>query len=345
MKIYFREVSKLKCRFLIITIIILCLSLVLTASCGFSASAQTGKNETVNLDLVTGSSGGGWWTLGASLAEIVRRENPWISISVKPGQTFPNIINVQEKKVDMGLTFTAFVPMALKGEDTFKGRAATDIRAIATFAPTFLVTLVKSDLPIKSFKEIKEKQYPIKLAMHPPGSAPYFLSQPVLNAYGLNVEDILKWGGKIQTVASHPEAVDLIKDGHIDTWMMIAFLEHPNLTELLITREMRFLSLDPEVVDNLSKEFGFQPFTIPANSFKGQKDDVLTLGMYPVIFVNKDLSEEIVYAITKTLSEFKDELSMSAAEKKVMDPKVWWKSTVFPLHPGAEKYYKEKGWK
>lgn len=335
----------MKYRFLIITIIILCLLLVLTAFCSFSASAQTKKNETVNLDYVTGGSGGSAWVFGASLAEIVRREYPWINISIKPGQSLPNILNVQEKKANIGVTFTAYVPMSLKGEGIFKNKAATDVRAIATLEQHFLVSVVIPDLPIKSFKEIKEKQYPIRLAMYPPGSTPRFLSEPLLNEYGINIEDISKWGGKIITVSTHPEAVSLIKDGHADAWMMIANFGHPTLTELVTTKEMRFISLEPEVVDNISKKFGFESYTLPANSFKGQKDDVLTLGMHQVVFVNKDLSEEVVYAITKTLCEFIDEFPIAAIAREHMDPKVWWKNTVYPLHPGAEKYYKERGWK
>lgn len=305
-----------------------------------------GKPIASALTMVTGSSGGGAWTLGASLAELVKEDNPSIDITVQPGQPIPNIVNVQDKEADIGYTYTAFIRSALRSEGDFEGRAAAaDLRAIATLEPNFLVTVVRPDTPIRSFADIKNKEYPLKLAMHPPGSTPYFLATPLLQAYGIDLDDIPKWGGKVQTVSGHAEAVSLIADGHMNSWIMIAAFAHPGLTELLTNREMNFVPLDPDVAKQIEEDTGFQPFTIPAGSFKGQEEDVLTLGMHPVLVVNKNVPDDVVYEITKTLCEKKDDLAISATAKKVMDPKTWWNDTVAPLHPGAEKYYEEKGYK
>ena len=124
---------------------------------------------------------------------------------------------------------------------------------------------------------------------------------------------------------------------------MIGTYGHPSLTDLLTTQKMNFISLEPDIIEKLEKNYGYLAYTLPANSFLQQPNDVITIGILPELIVHQDMNEDVVYNITKILCEYFEDLTISAVAKEYMDPKTWWKGTVFPLHKGAERYYKEQG--
>jgi TRAP transporter TAXI family solute receptor len=121
--------------------------------------------------------------------------------------------------------------------------------------------------------------------------------------------------------------------------------KHPSVSEIANDGNVKFLGLDAETTKALLP-LGYVAATMPANTFKGQPEPVATVGFPTVLITNKELPEATAYTITKTVLENKDALVRGHAGLAEFDPKTAWQpeKVGIPLHPGAEKAYREKGW-
>ena len=139
--------------------------------------------------------------------------------------------------------------------------------------------------------------------------------------------------------------VDAFKDGRADMLIAVVTPKHPSVTEIANAVDVKFLGLDAETMNALAP-LGYVPATMPANTFKGQTEPVQTVGFPTVLITNTNLPEPVAYTITKTILENKDALVRGHAGLAEFDPKTAWQpeKVGLPLHAGAERAYREKGW-
>ena len=185
---------------------------------------------------------------------------------------------------------------------------------------------------------------PVKLYTLPVGSLGELGARQLLREYGLTYADLKSLGGSASHVG-YKVIVDGMKDGHGDLLIAVITPKHPSITEIATFSEVKFLPLDAERVKGLGR-LGYTPETMPANTFKGQAQPVGTVGFPTVLITNKDLPEPIAYTVTKTVIENKDALVRGHAGLTAFEPKTAWQpeKVGLPLHPGAERAYREKGW-
>jgi len=121
--------------------------------------------------------------------------------------------------------------------------------------------------------------------------------------------------------------------------------KHPSVTELTTFSDVKFLAIEPDVIKMLTP-LGYTAATMTANTFKNQGEPVNTVGFPTVLITNKDMAEPVAYAVTKTVIDNKDALVRGHAGLAQFDPKTAWQpdKVGVPLHPGAERAYREKGW-
>jgi TRAP transporter TAXI family solute receptor len=168
-------------------------------------------------------------------------------------------------------------------------------------------------------------------------------SGQVLGAYGLSYDAIKAKGGSVKHVP-RPATVGAIQDGSADAWMHIVNEGHPVVTELTTVTTVRMLPLSKAAVDKLVAD-GWAPYTVAPNTFKGQTEPVTTVDGPTNVLASADLPEALAYEVTKLIVENKPKLvqvhaALSDFEPgKAADPLL----TGCPLHPGAERYYREKG--
>ncbi len=325
-----------------ILLLVVSLMIALLSTVGFRITYSEAV-EAQKVQIITGMAGGGFWTIAASIGPLIKKVDPNIFLTVLPGSTISNIPYVHEKKAEFGMTLTGYAPSALRGEAPFPAKMV-NVRGIATLDPIFFVFVVTPATPVNSFPEIIEKKYPLKIAIEAPGGITQLLIGQLLKNYGIKLTTFEQWGGKIFIVASHSEAVGLVRDGHANAWFMFATLGHPQLTELTTVRKMKFIPVPEDIVQSLERDYGHRRYIIPAKSFPGQTTEILTMGMSPVFIAHKDVPEDVVYAFAKAISEYKSDMALSPRSQAMTDPQTWWQGTIFPLHPGAERYFKEKGW-
>jgi TRAP transporter TAXI family solute receptor len=302
--------------------------------------------QPVTLAFATLDSGSAWYVYGATIGELLRKTLPAGSnIDVKPragGVGNPRL--VAKNEMPLGLSFTVTNRWAWDGKEAYDTKL-DNLRALVGGLDTYyLVAVVSAKLPVNSLKEIKDKKLPVRLVSQPVGSLGEFAARQLLRAEGMTYADLKGWGGSTAHVG-YNIIVDSFRDGRVDMLIAVITPKHPSVNEIANSSDVKFLGLDAETMRSLAP-LGYTPATMPANTFKGQTEPVKTVGFPTVVITNKDLPDAIAYTVTKTIIENKDALVRGHAGLQDFDPTTAWQPAKvgLPLHAGAERAYREKGW-
>ena len=260
-----------------------------------------------------------------------------------------NPLLVSQGKADVGLSNVATARWAFDGVYEYQGRQAKNIRALAGgLNKVFAAVIFREDFIKKtgmnSIEKIVTSKYPARFIMKTRGSLSPPVAEIIFSTYGVKPDDFKTWGGS-NTMAS-PEAItNTLRDGRADFTIDVIPPGQPAVAELAMTADIRFLSLNDKERAKLN-ERGLYSDVMAPNSFKNQNYEVQTVNPGTVLIANETVSDELAYVITKTMCEGKDELVKAHASIKPFDPPTAWKpeKTGIPLHSGAIKFYKEKGW-
>jgi hypothetical protein len=301
----------------------------------------------VTLAFATLSQGTAWYVYGATMAELLRRALPAGSnVDVKPfsgGVGNPKL--VAKNETPLALSFSVTNRWALEGREAYPDGKLENLRGLVGGLDTYyLIALASKKLDVSSLKDVKDRKIAAKLFTLPVGSLGEFGARQLLKEYGLSYADIKSAGGST-THVNYNVIVDAFKDGRADLLIAVITPKHPSITEIATFTEVKFLGLEPDRVKGLGA-LGYSGATMAADTFKGQSQPVPTVGFPTVLITNKDLPEPVAYTITKTVIENKDALVRGHAGLAEFEPKTAWQPEKVgaPLHPGAERAYREKGW-
>lgn len=321
------------------------LALVLLAVVAVSTvEAQT--PTPVNLSFATLDTGSAWYVYGATIAELLRKNlPPGSNIDVKPragGVGNPRL--VAKNETPLGLSFTVTNRWAYDGKEAYTEKLENLRALVGGFDTYYLVAMATKKLGITSVREIRDKKLPVRVYTQPVGALGEFAGRQLLRAAGLGYNEIRGFGGSTQHVG-YNVIIDAFKDGRADILFAVVTPKHPSVSEIVSSVDVEFLGLDPETTKALLP-LGYTQATMPPETFKGQSKPVSTVGFPTVLITNKDLAEPIAYTITKTVVENKDALVRGHGGLSEFDPQTAWQpeKVGIPLHPGAERAYREKGW-
>jgi len=306
------------------------------------ASAQ----QPVNLAFSTLGQGTAWYVYGATMANLLRQTLPAGSnVDVKPfSGGVGNAKLVAKNETPLGLSFTVTNRWAAEGKEAYDTKLENLRGLVGGLDTYYLVAIAAKKLDINSLADIKARKVPVKLYTLPVGSLGELGARQLLREYGLGYADLKSLGGSA-THVGYKVIVDGMKDGHGDLLIAVITPKHPSITEISTFSEVKFLPVDAERVKGLGT-LGYTPQTLRAETFKRQTQPVATVGFPTVLITNKDLPEPIAYTVTRTIIENKDALVRGHAGLTEFDPKTAWtpENVGLPLHPGAERAYREKGW-
>ena len=324
----------------------LALAVVLILAVGVSGVAAQTPGPPVSLAFATLDTGSAWYVYGATMAELLRKAlPPGSNIDVKPragGVGNPRLVGKNE--TPLGFSFTVTNRWAFEGKEAYKEKIENLRGLVGGLDTYYLVAVATRKLGISSVREIKDKKLPVKVYTQPIGALGEFAGRQLLRAAGMSYADIKSWGGSTNHVG-YNIIIDAFKDGRADILFAVVTPKHPSVSEIVTAVDVKFLGLDPESAKALVP-LGYSPATMPPETFKGQSEPVSTVGFPTVLITNKELPEPVAYTITKTVLENKDALVRGHAGLAEFDPKTAWQADKvgIPLHPGAEKAYREKGW-
>lgn len=309
-----------------------------------SSTEQPKAEWPSTLRFLHGAPGGTWEQIGGVFAEMISKD--LVPTTTRTGGGVSNIINLNDGKGDLGLSGAVLGMPAMRGEPPFE-KEINNVAAIANLYRQWFYFIISKDFAdkygIKSVDDIFEKKVPIRLASLKPGTLSEFTLKSLLQTgYGATYDDIKSWGGDV-IWASYSDGANQLINGNIDAFAFTLSMPSTVIMQIEAQKEIYILPISEEVRKKMAETYGTVTFTFEPGVYKSIKEPVPTIGTYTVLIVRKDLPEDLVYEITKLYFANKDELAKSIKALGELEPEEAAKNTGFPLHPGAEKYYKEIG--
>lgn len=296
----------------------------------------------ITATIISANVGGNMHVIAGALGKLVEEKVPGSRITVQPGESGGNPILIGNGEADIGTTMYSNATSAFDGRAPYK-QAIKNVGVLANLNINQWITFITSNTKYSTLQEMIDAKHPMKLVLAKAGSSSEVLVRLILEGYGVTYDDIKSWGGSITHVA-HADAVNLMKDNHADVYASIPSLRFPAVVDLTTSKDVKFLSLDKAIIDKVASENKLLTGTLPGGTYKGQDQDYYSLMETQLFIASTDkLSENDAYQITKILVEGKEKLVNAHSDMNTFDPSKASQNTGFPLHPGAEKYYKEAG--
>jgi hypothetical protein len=303
---------------------------------GGADSSQTEEPSSANtpsdIIIATGGTGGVYYPLGGEFATIFQNHAGLSSATPQvTGASKENMQYLSKGEVHVAFTQNDILDYAVNGTEIFDQKL-DGISALGSLYPEIIQLVVSADSGIESIYDLKGK----KVSVGAPGSGNEANSKQILAAAGLTYDDI------DEQLKSYADSADAFKDGLIDAMFVTSGIPNSSVQDIAVSKGIRVLSLDEDVIAKLKEQYPFFiDETIPKETYQGQTEDAKTVAVLATLAVRSDLSEEFVYNLTKALFENLD--SITHAKGKEIKPENALKGISVPVHPGAQKYYDEKG--
>ncbi len=320
-----------------IVFVLVCALLLGFTTMAAAMGAEESASAERTISFYSGSPGGGWYPMAVAISEAWNKDISGLSFTHADAGGAGNLVAINAGKADVAISTTASIGDAVKGNPPFEVKV-TKMQALAAFNPEYYTLFVWKSSGIEKLTDLKGK----RLVPLPRGYTTEVLTRSILATVGMTYDDF----AKVDHVHLS-EAVNLMKDGHIDAMAnAFSFKGDPNITELSIYKPIRALDIPADVRQKVrANNPGISEAILPKGSYNGIDEDVHVLGFALALAINADLPEDLVYQMTKALVENWDDIklvseSFAAVEVKDMaNPDVG-----VEFHPGAAKYYKEQGW-
>ncbi len=290
--------------------------------------------QEIKMILATGGTAGTYYPFGGAMAKIWNSKIPGMNVTAQStGASAENVRLINKKEVELALVQSDTLDFAFNAKEAFKEKL-TKMNAIAVLYPEVIQIVVRGDSKINSFTNLKG----VKVGVGAPGSGTEANFRQLLDVYGMKKENV-----KAQYL-SFAESAEQFKDKHIDAFIVTAGIPNAAIVDVSASHSIRVLSIPDDKVAQLAKKYPFlSPLVIPANTYKNLSADVKTIAVNAVLIASSELKEDIVYKLTKALFDNQAELASAHAKGKELSFKTAVKGVSIPYHPGAIKYYKEKG--
>ncbi|MDO5436015.1 MAG: TAXI family TRAP transporter solute-binding subunit [Clostridia bacterium] len=302
-----------------------------TAETAATEAPKTEKAKFVNM--VTGGTAGTYYALGADLCNMLTKTVGSIDVSPSVGNgSASNIREISAGNADLAFSQADVAIYAWKGIETFANEQTQSFGVIGVLYPEVVQAAYCDETGIETVKDFAGRSISIGAA----GSGVYQSVVDVLTVSDMKLEDITP------NYLSFAESADAIKNNQIDAAFITAGIPNSAIQDLASVRDIELLNLDDAAVEKLCAEKPYTPYTIAAGTYQGQSRDAKTVAINSVLLASREMSEDDVYAITKAIYENTSELTHASAAFIKIETALDGIDTEM-LHPGALKYYQEKG--
>lgn len=289
------------------------------------------------ISIATGGTGGAYFPIGAGLADIINKKLTGYNASAEvTAASKVNCIMVNDGKSDIALVLGDTLSYGYKGEKLGGfSKPLTNLRVIANIYANTIQIVARKDSGVTKLADLKGK----KVSVGAPGSGTEINARQIFAAAKMSYHDF----GRTDYL-SFSESADQMKNRAIDVTLMSSGLPNPGIMDIATSQEITIVPIEGHLLQVLDKETPFfVPAVIPKGTYKGQDHDVSSVGIPNFLIVRGDLDENTVYEITKAMFENLDRLVQAHAAAKGIKLENAAKGLPVPLHPGAAKYYREKG--
>lgn len=281
----------------------------------------------------TGGTAGTYFPLGGALAEIWNKNIKGMNANAtSTGASAANVAMLKDAKVDVIFVQNDAAYYALTDTEAYKGKGMPGIRGLASLYDETCQLVALESSKIKTIADLKGKRVSVGAA----GSGVELNARQILEAAGLTYDDI-----KVQYL-SFAESASNLKDGNIDAAFNTAGAPTAAIQDLSASKKIVLVPVEGEVASKLMAKWSFYTSTvIPAGTYQNVAADVTTVSVKSMLAVSDKLDDKTAYEMLKTM--FANGERLAASHKKGADVKLATATDgmSIPLHPGAEKFYKE----
>ena len=294
--------------------------------------------EKINISIGTGGTGGVYYPMGGGLANILSKSVPGMQATAEvTGGSVDNLKLIGMGKSEVGFSMADAALDAYMGQDKFKGGKVA-VRTLMVLYPNRMHVVTVESTGIKKMSELKGKH----VSTGSPGSATEVMAFRVVEASGLDWDKDFK-----RERLGVAESVNAIKDGKIDAFFWVGGIPTAAVTDLGATPGTKIQMIDhAEVVDAMNRKYGplYVQDVIPAKSYPGQDTPNQVATVWNILVAPEKLSDQVAYNIVKTIFDKKAEMVAVHREALNFDYRYQTNNaSPIPFHPGAIKYFAEKG--
>lgn len=316
--------------------------LALVAALALAVALPAGAQQ-VTLTWTAGGAGGGWYAIAGGLATIINEAEPNIMIKVIPGGGLQNPAVVASKAAEIGWGLPFLNAAAYRGMAPFE-KPLEELRALAGgMSMNYFHFYVDADSPFNTMDEIFGQKKKMRIAISQAGSSDTWVLERVLEAYKTSIPDLEKAGFTFLR-GNYAFQANQFKDKNADAVFTFLAIPGAAVVEASVGRRLKLIDFSETALKHL-EQFGITAGKIPVGTYEkaANTKDVVTATAGSVITVHKDMSEDLAYRITKAFNENYLKARKVHASMEPYEPKDGPTGLGVPLHPGAIKYYKEKG--
>jgi hypothetical protein len=303
----------------------------LVAASVFSAPAARAEQF---INVLTGGTSGVYYPLGVAIGKIYGDKIPGVKTQVQATKaSVENLVLLQQGRGEIAFTLGDSLKAAWEGDAEAGFKTKLDkLRTIGAIYPNYIQIVATAESGIKTLADLKGKS----LSVGAPKSGTELNSRAILAAAGMTYKDL----GKVEYLP-FAESVDLMKNRQLSATLQSAGLGVASLKDLSTSTEINVVAVPKETVDKIGPPF--VAVIIPANTYTGQDKDVPTAAVVNYLVTSSAVSDDLAYQMTKLVYESLPELANAHAAGKEIKLEAAANGSPVPLHPGAIRYYKEKG--
>jgi TRAP transporter TAXI family solute receptor len=307
---------------------------IIAAACSLLISVPAHASPAF-INILTGGTSGVYYPLGVALSQIYSENIPSVRTSVQATKASVENLNLlQAGRGELAFALGDSVADARLGVEEAGFKAPmTRLRAIGGAYPNYIQIVASQASGIKTLADLKGKS----ISVGAPKSGTELNARAIFKAAGLTYQDM----GKVQYLP-YAESVELIKNRQLDATLQSSGLGMAAIRDLASVMPLNYVSIPVEVVSGIGNP-AYQSGVIPANTYDGQAEDISTVAITNILVTHDGVPEETAYQMTRLIYENLPRLSNahSAANDITLEDAP--RHLPIPLHPGAERYYREKG--
>jgi TRAP transporter TAXI family solute receptor len=291
----------------------------------------TGITKPKFISIVTGGTGGTYYPLGGSFAKIISDETGIQTNAEVSGASAENMKLLQAKEAELAFSQTDIAAYAIEGKEMFKGSKIDNVQAIGTLYPETIQIVTTASSGIKTVEDLKGK----KVSVGAPGSGTVANAKQILEVHGMTFADIKKQD------LSFDESTAGLMDGTIDAAFVTAGTPTGAVESLAATEKIVIVPIAKDKQEALIEKYPYYTKDEIDKGVYGLTEKVGTVAVQAMLVVRSDLSEGVVYEITKAI--FENTAKVTHAKGKLIKAKNALNGVGIKIHPGAQKYFDEKG--
>ncbi|WP_281292942.1 TAXI family TRAP transporter solute-binding subunit [Bacillus marasmi] len=319
--------------------IVMSILLVTLAACGTDKVDDSDEKDKKNgnekkpefISIVTGGTGGTYYPLGGSFAKIITDETGIKTNAEVSGASAENMNLLANEEAELAFSQTDIASYAVEGKLMFETGKINNVKAIGTLYPETIQIVTTSKSGIKSIEDLKDK----RVSVGAPGSGTVANAEQILEVHGLTFADIKKQD------LSFDESTAGLQDGTIDAAFVTAGTPTGAVESLAATEDVVIVPINKDKVEALIKKYPYYTTDEVPSGVYGLEEKVPTVAVQAMLVVRDDLSESLVYDITKAIFENTDKITH--AKGKLIKAEKALNGVGIDVHPGAQKYFDEKG--